>query len=162
MFSTLVPNSILYVLDFSGSPKVLTGTIEHVTLPRPKYESFNPNMEMTVDIVATINGERREFRRVPNGSVADFGEQGFILAESKDLPTSYVNNMLQNSRNILASREKHEKTVALCEEALQELNPQLKSDREKDLALRTMQEEIREMKQMIREMAGEKTPKVKD
>jgi hypothetical protein len=72
MFSSLSQNSILYVWDFKNSPKILSGPIERVSIPRPKYTTFNPTMEMLVDITATINGERREFKDVPNTSVADF------------------------------------------------------------------------------------------
>ena len=83
MFSSLTPNSILYVLDLNNSPKVLSGPIESVSLPRPKYNTFNPNMEMIVDIVANIGGERREFKGVPNTSIANFGDAAFVLAENK-------------------------------------------------------------------------------
>ena len=84
MFSNLSPNSILYVLDLNSSPKVLSGPIERVSIPRPKYNTFNPNMEMIVDIIATINGERREFKGVPNGAIANFGTDAFVLAECQD------------------------------------------------------------------------------
>jgi hypothetical protein len=94
MFSNLSQNSILYILDLKNSPKVVSGPIERVSLPRPKYNTFNPNMEMVIDIVAIIQGEKREFKGVPNGSIANFGEDAFVLAESKDALNSYVSSML--------------------------------------------------------------------
>ena len=149
MFSNLSQNSILYVLDMSGSPKVLSGPIERVTMPRPKYNSFNPNMEMVVDITATVNGERREFKGVPNSSIADFGSDSFVLAESRDALSSYINAMLQNSRGILNSVDKHRKLIDSYEEALQELNPSLKADKEKDRAIQALQDQVSELKQML-------------
>jgi len=94
MFSNLSQNSILYVLDINNSPKVLSGPVERVTMPRPKYNTFNPNMEMVVDIFATINGERREFKGVPNSTIANFGNDSFILADSKEALNSYINAMM--------------------------------------------------------------------
>ena len=94
MFSNLSQNSILYVLDINNSPKVLSGPVERVTIPRPKYNTFNPNMEMVVDIFATINGERREFKGVPNSTIANFGNDSFILADSKESLNSYINAMM--------------------------------------------------------------------
>lgn len=94
MFSNLSQNSILYILDLKNSPKVVSGPVERVSLPRPKYNTFNPNMEMVIDIVAIIQGERREFKGVPNGSIANFGEDAFVLAESKEALNSYVSSML--------------------------------------------------------------------
>jgi hypothetical protein len=94
MFSNLSQNSILYVLDINNSPKVLSGPVERVTIPRPKYNTFNPNMEMVVDIFATINCERREFKGVPNSTIANFGNDSFILADSRESLNSYINAMM--------------------------------------------------------------------
>lgn len=142
MFSNLSQNSILYILDLQNKPKILTGPIEFISIPRPKYNTFNPNMEMIVDIVAIINGERREFKGVPNGTIANFGNDAFILAESKEALNSYINSMLQNSKNVLESIEKHKTLVMVYEEALQELNPSLKADKETDKAIHILQEQV--------------------
>lgn len=149
MFSNLSQNSILYVLDLQNNPKVLNGPVERVSLPRPKYNTFNPNMEMVVDIFATINGEKREFKGVPNGSIANFGDNAFILAENKEALNSYINAMLQNSRSILNSVDKHQKLINDYEEALQELNPSIKADKEKDKAIQTLQDQVAELKGML-------------
>lgn len=159
MFSNLSQNSILYVLDLKNKPKVLSGPIERISIPRPKYNTFNPNMEMVVDITASINGERREFKGVPNNTIADFGEDAFVLAESKDVLNSYVHSMLQNSKNIVNSIEKHQTLIAQYEEAIQELNPDIKASMENDKAIKDLKEEISELKQMIASMAKSEQPK---
>lgn len=153
MFSNLSQNSILYILDLRSNPKVLSGPVERISIPRPKYNTFNPNMEMVVDIVANINGERREFKGVPNNAIADFGEDAFVLAESKDTLNSYVHSMLQNSKNIVNSVEKHQNLISQYEEAIQELNPDIKANMEKDKAIQDLKGEISELKQMIADMA---------
>lgn len=154
MFSNLSQNSILYVLDLKNKPKVLSGPIERISIPRPKYNTFNPNMEMVVDIIANINGERREFKGIPNSTIADFGEDAFVLAESKDVLNSYVHSMLQNSKNIVNSIEKHQSLISQYEEALQELNPDIKASMENDKAIKDLKDEITELKQMIASMAS--------
>jgi hypothetical protein len=159
MFSNLSQNSILYVLDLKNKPKVLSGPIERISIPRPKYNTFNPNMEMVVDIVASINGERREFKGVPNNTIADFGEDAFVLAESKDVLNSYVHSMLQNSKNIVNSIEKHQTLITQYEEAIQELNPDIKVSIENDKAIKDLKDEISELKQMIASMAKSEQPK---
>ena len=123
MFSNLTQNSVVYIMDLNNSPKITSGLVESISLPRPKYNGFNPTFETVVDIVANIAGERREFKGVPNNAVADFGEAAFILAESKEVLGSYINSMLQNSKKIVNSMEKHQKIITDCEEALNELNP---------------------------------------
>ena len=146
-------------MDIEGSPKILSGPVERVTIPSPKYTSFTPNMEMVVDIVATINGERREFKGVPNNSIAEYGNNTFVLAENKEALNSYVNAMLQNSRSIINSVEKHQKLVNSYEEALQELNPNLKADKEKDKAIQSLQDQVSELKQMLIMMTKGETTK---
>ena len=159
MFSNLSPNSILYVLDLNSSPKVLSGPIERVSIPRPKYNTFNPNMEMIVDITATINGERREFKGVPNGAIANFGTDAFVLAENKESLNSYINAMIQNSKSIIESVEKHKTLVSNYEEALTELNPSIKADKEKDKAIQSLQSQVAELKDMLLSMTRTGTPK---
>lgn len=159
MFSNLSQNSILYVLDLKNKPKVLSGPVERISIPRPKYNTFNPNMEMVVDIVASINGERREFKGVPNNTIADFGEDAFVLAETKDALNSYVHSMLQNSKNIVNSIEKHQNLIAQYEEAIQELNPDIRASVENDKAIKGLKDEIAELKQMIASMAKAEQPK---
>lgn len=158
MFSNLSQNSILYVLDINDSPKVLSGPVERVTIPRPKYNTFNPNMEMVVDIFATINGERREFKGVPNSTIANFGNDSFILADSRESLNSYINAMMQNSKGILDSVEKHQRLLANYEEALSELNPDIKADKEKDKAIQSLQSQVAELKDMLLQMTGREKP----
>lgn len=152
MFSNLSQNSILYILDLNSNPKILSGPVERVSVPRPKYNNFNPTLEMIVDVIATINGERREFKGIPNGAIANFGTDAFILAESKEALNSYINAMLQNSRSILESVDKHKKLVMDYEEALQELNPSLKADKEKDKAIQDLQGQVNSLQESIQQL----------
>ena len=146
MFSNLTPNSILYILDLNNSPKVLSGPIESVSLPRPKYNTFNPSMEMIVDITATIAGERREFKGVPNTSIANFGDAAFIIAENKDALSSYITSMMQNSKTILNSMEKHKKLVKDYETALSELNPSVQDNK----AIESLQNQVNTLQDSIK------------
>jgi len=163
MFSNLGPNSIIYVLDLKNSPKVVSGPIERVTPPRPKYNTFSPNMEMIVDVIATINGERREFKGVPNSTIADFGEDSFVLAENKEILNSYINSMLQNSKSIVNSYDKHVERIGQYEEALQDLNPEFKINKEKDKIIQKLQQQVDSlqegMQKMLSIMTKNETPK---
>ena len=152
MFSNLSQNSILYVLDLKNSPKVLSGPVERVSVPRPKYNTFNPNMEMIVDITAIINGERREFKSVPNGTLANFGDDAFVLAENKDVLNSYINAMLQNSRSIVNNVDKHQKLIVDYEEALQELNPDIRASKENDKAIQSLQDQVNSLQDSLQKM----------
>lgn len=131
MFSNLSKGSILYGLDTKGEIKLFSAPIDSVTLPRPRYvnNTFGQIPEMVVDIVATVNEERREFKQVPsNNAIADFGPNTFVLADSRDSLTGYVNSMLQNSRNVVNSIDKHKTLISQYEAVLSSLNPSSAND----------------------------------
>ena len=67
--------------------------------------------------------------------------------------------MLQNSKNIINSVEKHQTLIEQYEEAIQELNPDIKVSMENDKAIKDLKEEISELKQMIASMAKSEQPK---
>lgn len=159
MFSSLSQNSILYVWDFKNSPKILSGPIERVSIPRPKYTTFNPTMEMLVDITATINGERREFKDVPNTSVADFGDNAFVLAENKETLNSYITAKYQNAKAMIENAKKQEALLQLYEQSLEELNPSIKADKEKDKVIADLKDEMKELKNMIAALTKQENSK---
>lgn len=162
MFSTLTQNSILYILETKDSPKLMTGTVISVSIPRPQFATFGQQMDLVVDITATVGGERREFKRVPsNQSIANFGPDAFVLADSRDAITSHISAALQNSRNIVESVDRHKRLAVGYEQLLEELDPVLKKDKEKDKAIQSLQDELRDMKRMIESMAKGETAKTK-
>jgi hypothetical protein len=154
MFSNLNHNSILHIWDIKGNPKILSGQIERISIPRAKHDSFSQNFETVVDIIAMINGESREFKDVPNNSVAEFGEDKFVLAESRDILEAFIRSKCQNAKGIIENSKKQQELLPLYEEALDEINPNLKADKEKDKVISSLQEQITEMKEMITKLCN--------
>lgn len=160
MFSNLSQNSILYILETKDKPRLTSGTINNVSIPRPQYATFGQTMETVLDITATVDGEKREFKRVPSStSIANFGPEAFVLADSKESMNSYISATLQNSKNIISSIDKHKQLVIDYEELLEELNPALKANKEKDKAIQLLQDQVSELKQMLIMMTKGETTK---
>lgn len=131
MFSNLSKGSVLYGLDTKGGVKLFTATVDSISIPRPKgiQNTFGMMPEMVVDIVAIVNGERKEFKQVPSGNaIADFGFNAFVLSDTKDSLVNYVNSMLQTSRNVVNSVEKHKALIEQYNQVLAELNPNPAND----------------------------------
>ena len=94
MFSNLSKGSVLYGLDTKGGIKVFNATVETVSIPRPRFmqNTFGQLPEMVLDIVANVNGERKEYKEIPvNNAIADFGPNTFVLSEHKSLIPQYEN-----------------------------------------------------------------------
>jgi hypothetical protein len=153
MFSNLAQGSILYGLETKDKVKVFTAPITSVSLPRPLFtqNTFGQVPTTVVDIIATVNGEKREFKQVPgNTSIANFGQDAFILADSKESLNSYIESMLQNSRNIVASVDKHKALITQYESAYKELNPSISIGND-DSAVKALESKVDKLETLIKE-----------
>lgn len=151
MFSNLSKGSIIYGIETKGDIKLFTASVESVTLPYPKHtqNTFGQYPELVLDIVATIDGERRDFKQVPSNTViADFGPETVVLSDSRDSLINYVNSMLQSSRNIVNSVEKHKTLIGQYENVLKDLNPSIANDS----AVKELSSEVNSMKTQMSEI----------
>ena len=160
MFSNLSKGSVLYGLDTKGEVRMFTATVDSVTIPRPKYiqNTFGQLPEMVLDIIANVNGERKEYKEVPtNNVIADFGPDTFVLSDSRDSLTNYVRSQLQKSKDIVNSADKHKNLIPQYEKVLGELDPASANDNAvKELRgqVESMQSQMNEMLSLLRQ----KTP----
>lgn len=157
MFSNLSKGSVLYGLDTKGGVKLFTATVDTVSIPRPKYiqNTFGQLPEMVVDIVAMINGERREFKQVPsNNVIADFGPNTFVLSDSRDSLVNYVRSLRQTSKSIIDSCPKHKELIPQYDAVLNELSPNPVNDsavKELREQVGTLQEQLAEALSLLKE-----------
>lgn len=131
MFSNLSKGSVLYGLDTKKGIKVFTGIIDTMTMPYPKniQNAFGQMPEMVVDITATVDGERKEFKQIPSiNTIADFGDGVFVLSDSKDSLSGYLRTQRQKSQNIVDSYTRHKELIPQYDRALQDLHPEMVND----------------------------------
>lgn len=152
MFSNLSKGSVLYGLEIKDTIVPFASPIESVSLPKPIYnQTFGQPAIMVVDIVASVNGERREFKQVPgNDSIANFGSGTYILADSKDTLNAHINSLLQNSRNIVNSVDKHKALITQYEKALKDLNPTMYNSSD-DSAVKDLKEQVSNLQSQLNE-----------
>lgn len=125
MFSNLSKGSVLYGLETKGDMKFFTAPVESITLPRPK--NFNPTFgqipEMVVDVVAVVNGERREFKQIPsNSTIADFGPDTFILADNKDSLINHIRASRQVDQVAIDNYPMHKERITKWDRILAEVD----------------------------------------
>lgn len=150
MFSNLSKGSILYGLDKRDKIKWFTASIEQVmpATPRISQNTFGQLPELTVDIVATINGERKEFKQVPsNSAIADFGPNAVVLADNKDSLVNYINSLLLTSENIVNSADKHKSLIPQYKSLISQLNPGSTNDE----VVKELKDEVGSLKQQLAE-----------
>lgn len=150
MFSNLSKGNILYGLDRRDKISWFTASIESIT---PVYGKTNPNMfgqlpELRLDIIANINGERREFKQVPsNNAIADFGETSFVIADNKDSLFNYIKTLRQNSKAIVDSAPYHNSLIPQYDTVLNELVPSSANNEE----VKALKDEVSSLKSQLAE-----------
>lgn len=128
MFSALRQGSVLYILEKGENPTLKIGNVIGIT--QPNYNNFLINGS-TVDINVKANDETMEFRNVP-GTQSITTYNNAIIAETKELISNEVDNMLQNSKNIVDSVPYHNNVITSCEGILKNLNPRFAKEKERD------------------------------
>lgn len=150
MFSALRQGATLYILDKSKDPQIKTGYIENISVPRPMYKTFNPavsfgtNMQTVVDIMARIGEEKVTFEGVPS-TLTIHSNGDTVISESREAMISEVDAMLQNSKSIIDSIDKHKSNVVACEKILKELNPVYARESERDQAIDSLTDKVNDM-----------------
>ena len=138
MFSALSQGSPVYILDKTSSPDFKVGEIIGVSYP--KMNPYNVGPQNTVDLKVKIDGETQEFNSIPSiNSVVSYNSGKVIISETKQGIQNEVENILQNSKQILNNIEVYKKNVEDCENILKQLNPQFAIDKERDERLSNLE-----------------------
>ena len=137
MFSALQQGSIIYILEKSNSPILRTGQVVSITQP-----TFNNSFLATnVDINVKSGDQDMSFKNVPSNQSV-FRYDNAVIAETKELMSQEVENMLQNSRNIVNSVTYHNEVIKQCESILKELNPRFAKEQERDEDINNLKNKI--------------------
>ena len=152
MFSTLTQGSILYGMEAKDDEiRTFTASVSNVTIPRPRFlnNNFGQIPDTIVDITAVLNGETKEFKQIPaSNTIANFGSDTFVIADSKESLENYLRSQLQNSEHIVNSDPKHEKRIPKYKKALAELNPNYINN---DAAVNELKAEVNSLKSQLSE-----------
>lgn len=156
MFSTLRKGSTIYLLDRTKEPEVKMAYVDNVSMPRPMYPTYNPaaslgtNMQMVVDLTLRIGDEKKEFCVPSNLSIHTYGD--YTLSENKEAMISEVDSLLQNSKDVLDSVEKHKTAISAYEKILGELNPVYAKEQERDSRLDDLTQQMGSMQNTLKRL----------
>lgn len=135
MFSALRQGSLFYILDKSDSPTLKVGHVVGVSQPTPKYGNQYPigQPETVVDVSVKVAEDVIKFEKLPSVlSIANFGQNGIVVSESREAMNGEVESMLRTSRGIIESVPYHEKVIQACDVILRELNPQFAKEKQQE------------------------------
>lgn len=149
MFQGLRPNSIFYILDKSGTPKLKIGQVVSVSNPQAAafsaYQGYGAAMETTVDVKVKLQDEEIELKKLPsNALIANIGN--LIVSDNKDSMLSEVESMMRQSNEILNSKSYHEEVLSNCEKIVSVLNPQIAKEKAQEKKIENLESEVGDIK----------------
>lgn len=156
MFSTLRKGSTIYVLDRTKEPEVKMAYVDNVSMPRPMYPTYNPaaslgtNMQTVVDLTLRVGDEKKEFCVPSSLSIHTYGD--YTLSENKEAMISEVDSLLQNSKDVLDSVEKHKAAISAYEKILGDLNPVYAKEQERDSRLDDLTQQMGSMQNTLKRL----------
>lgn len=153
MFSTLRKGATIYVLDRTSKPEVKIAYVDNVTMPRPMYPTYNPavsmgtNMQTVVDLTVRVGDEKKEFCVPSTLSIHTYGD--YTLSENKEAMISEVDSLLQNSKDVLDSIDKHKADITAYEDILKTLNPVYAKEQERDSRIDSLSQQVGSMQSTL-------------
>ena len=147
MFSTLRKGATVYILDRSADPTVNVGYIENVSTPHPMYPTY---MQTVVDITMRIGNEKKEFSVPSTLTIHSYGD--YTISESKEAMIQEVDALLQDSKNVINSVDKHKKSIESYESILKELNPVYAKESERDSRIDNLAEQVDSMQDTLKRL----------
>lgn len=138
MFSGLRQNALFYILEKSNGLKLKIGQVVSVSNPTPKYRQYTPaqpfgQQETTVDVSVKVDDDTIDFKQLPsNVSIANFGNDGVVVSESREAMSAEVEAILRNSQQVIDSIPVHEQNVSDCDAILRQLNPVFAKEKQTD------------------------------
>lgn len=109
-----------------------------------QYQGGATNMyDQVVDVKARVGDEIVEFKQLPaNQVIANFGQDGVIVSESKDAIVNEIANIKSSSEYQLERMNYHKNVVDSCEALLRELNPQIAKEYEYDTKISQLETKV--------------------
>lgn len=157
MFSALRQGASFFILEKTNVPKLKIGSVVSVSQPMPKYNNtYVPGhnyTETVVDVIVKVNEEELKFEKLPsNLSIANFGQSGIVVSESKEAMNGEVESMLRNSKNIIESVPYHKDVLIACDEMMKELNPQLAKEKEQEQKIAMLENRMGGMESTLQDI----------
>lgn len=163
MFQNLRAGTPLYVLD-KRTPQVVIYEVVKVTLKQKVDASLQamwpPKTFNVADIEVKNDSQNVTFKDVPAElSVADYGETGVVMSETREAILSEIENFRSASQRGLNEVPKLQKNVEACDAMIQLLNPKAKEEAERAKEFSTIKDEVAEIKKMMAELYRTMKPK---
>lgn len=139
MFSQLRQGSLIYILDKSEAPRLLTGQVTQASQPQPRYNTQNPatmiglQPEMVMDISVKAGEQEYELKQMhANMSIEPRPDIKAVISDSREAMLQEVDTLQMQSQQIVDSYDYNKGVVNACEVIKRQLNPNYEKEQKRD------------------------------
>ena len=159
MFQNVRKGQSIYILYKEG-PKIEIGEVDSVGILTPQYSvnqnyqsQYLPNKQV-IDIKIKVNDNTMDLQKLPaDGNIADFGN-GMVISTDRDSILTELETIRSNAKRILESEDKQRQIIENATKLIEEFNPRLKQEAERNKEIDFLKSEIASMKEMMSQYFG--------
>lgn len=145
MFSSLVQNSVFYILDKNTKPVLKVGKVVKVNTNPQYYGLSNQEVDITVD----VNGDTYEFKKIPANLSILSPSSGIVISDNTDDMAKEFDSMLTISQQTIDSIDYHKGVIESKDSILSILNPRYAKDKEQEVKFQNLETRVGNMEQGI-------------
>ena len=151
MFANLTNGSAVYVLDVRETPKYYMATLEEA--PQPYFPAPG-NFPPTQPSVSFPIGDQKWVVPVNADMVT---KDGLTVTTTRERLIDAVNAARQQSRNVVASYEKHKANLEIFDRIMREISPSYAGQAQRDEELQSLRREVQELRRSQDDLASMKS-----
>ena len=155
MFSTVRPNSQIFILTKSINPTLEVATVLNVSQPRigqmQQQNQFQP-MPMVVDIVAQVGSEKRNLNGLPSDKDIFDYQGNMVITSNKELMSNEVKMLKEQHENIVKSYDRSKELIGVFDSMLVALNPEEAEKKRNEQKIAALEESLRQQNEINNKM----------
>lgn len=170
-FAQLNIGDPIYVLEITGTFKKSTnyysGTVMNISgvydepLPPQQFPIPNQSRRKMVDITIGCDGEQKKIAVEDNKTIITDNAVGLTIATDKSSIVSMVKSKYNEYKAKKEALAKYEEEMNKCDSILKQLDYQDKPDTKEDPRIKELQEQVNELKGLIKQASNMVPPQMK-
>lgn len=148
-FKDLKPNYPVYALHKGGGLTALQGKVINVSLPHVEPSvGLSSAAQMVVDVTADIDGKTATYT-INESSGVTYAGTDLVLSVDREGIIREVEGLKAQSEEVIASVDRHRKTLEDCTKILTEWNPAYKEKRETEERFNKIETSIGRLSELV-------------
>lgn len=160
MFQSARANSQIFILTKGLKPFLEVGTIQSVSQPRPaqfnNQQPYQFPQPMVVDVVADVNGEKRNLNGLPaDKTIFDFQQGNMVVTIDKNLIINEIKALGRNDEYTIKQYEPAKERLVIYKGMIDTLCPEEAEKRKNDEKIQSLEKSLEQQNKINEQMLAQ-------